>query len=51
MDNRKEKGGVYESMMDIAKTVFVPAYGSVSMLMDKTVDIKSIISEGKMPPF
>ncbi len=51
MDNKNEKGGVYESMMDVAKTVFVPAYGSVSMLMDKTIDIKSIISEGKMPSF
>ncbi len=51
MANKNEKGGVYESMMDVAKTVFVPAYWSVSMLMDKSVDIKSIISEGKMPPF
>ncbi len=51
MDNKDKKDGVYSSMMDIAKTVFVPAYWSVSMLMDKSVDIKSIISEGKMPPF
>ncbi len=51
MANKNEKGGVYESMMDVAKTVFVPAYWSVSMLMDKSVDIKSIMSEGKIPPF
>lgn len=51
MANKNEKGGVYESMLDVAKTVFVPVYWSVSMLLDKSIDIKSMINEGKVPSF
>ncbi len=51
MDNKDKKDGVYGSMMDIAKTVFVPVYWSVSMLLDKSIDIKSMINEGKVPSF
>lgn len=51
MDNKDKKDGVYGSVMDIAKTVFVPAYGSVSMLLDKSIDIKSMINEWRVPSF